>query len=86
MIDKPKPNNDMRIVGTNLAVLVGYTILCAFLKNEEGLFLDAFLIVLHVIFCLGSAIIMRRWAWLLGAGAVLAIGFSTCLGIASIAH
>jgi hypothetical protein len=77
-----KPTTGMQLVGINLAVLAGYTLICCLLRGG-GLILDAFIIALHVILCVGSSIIFRKWAWLLSGLVVLVIGFSTCVGIGS---
>jgi hypothetical protein len=77
-----KPMTGMRLVGINLAVLAGYTIICALLGGG-GLILDAFIIAIHVVLSVGSSIIFRKWAWLLSGLVVLVIGFSTCVGIGS---
>jgi hypothetical protein len=81
MTEEAKPKTNMRVVGINLAVLLGYTILCAIKKEDDGLILDMILIAIHVIVCVFLAIILRRWVWLLSSAIVLVIGFSTCAGI-----
>ncbi|SDD92341.1 hypothetical protein SAMN05216464_10352 [Mucilaginibacter pineti] len=79
---KPIPNKNMRIVGINLAVLAGYTIICA-LGSEQLLVLDMYLFGIHVVVCIFGAIIFRKWSWLLSAVLILVIGFSTCVMIAT---
>lgn len=83
--EKPgaKPTTGMRLVGINLGVLVGYTVICA-VAGDSGLILDAFIIAIHVIICIGMAAAARRWAWLLSGLIVLIIGFSTCVGVISL--
>ena len=65
------------IVLINLGILVLYTLISK--SSRDGIFFDAFCIVLHVIVCLGIAIAVRKWTWVLGATVVLIVGFSTCV-------
>ena len=74
-----KPSTNMQLVGINLGVLAGYTVICV-AAGGGGLMLDAFIIAGHVIICIGMAAAARRWAWLLSGLIVLVIGFSTCAG------
>ena len=81
-----QPDNDNNnapnvwIVGINLLVLAGYTFICVLLR-EVGAFLDALLLLIHVITCLVIAITKGKWVWALSGLVVLLIGFSTCVGI-----
>jgi hypothetical protein len=68
------------VVGSNLLILAVYTFLSKILK-EDGLFLDAILLAIHVFFCVTAAIIFGKWIWVLTALVVLLIGVSTCVGI-----
>jgi len=70
-------NNNMKIVGINLGILVVYTVFSRF-TGEGGIIIDAFFIFFHVIICIILAIAARKWSWLLSGVLVLVIGFSTC--------
>ena len=84
-----------KIAGTNLLVILAYSILIRVMSmgaghNEEGLaiaILSAFAVGIHVVICLIVAAVYSSdkerglgKAWLLSAGIVLLIGFSVCLG------
>lgn len=73
-----KPNGEMTIVGINLLILVAYTLIFKLGAGSEGLLLDAFIIFIHVVVCIGMAIGKKSGFWLLSAFLVLVIGFSTC--------
>jgi hypothetical protein len=79
MEDEKKQNNNFQIVGINLAILAGYTILSAL--TQGGPFIDAFFLGIHVITCLILSMIKQKWVWALSALVVLLIGVSTCVGI-----
>ncbi|MDB4918624.1 hypothetical protein [Mucilaginibacter sp.] len=74
-----KPIGGITIVGINLLVLVFYTLLLKLTTRDASFILDAFILLVHVIYCLGMALGKRSWMWLLSAVLVLAIGFSTCV-------
>jgi hypothetical protein len=74
-----KPMTGMTIVGVNLIVLVIYTALLKLSPDNGSLILDAFCLLLHVVFCLIMAMVKKSWTWVLAASLVLAIGFSTCV-------
>ena len=91
-------NSLKKIVGINLAVLLAYSILIRVSSRGGGqdvgmgiLIMSAFAVGFHVIICL---IVMAMHfanrdktlgrAWLLSSGIVLLVGFSTCLGNASL--
>jgi|GEM_PF-959885 len=82
-----KPMNGMIIVGVNLAALAVYTIPIKWaIANTSGdgiggLIMNAFILFIHVIFCLCMALGLKSWIWLLSALLVLVIGFSTCVMI-----
>ncbi len=94
MSDEPEIKyNPMRIVGINLLVLIGYTIVCRLTavdtRGEDALgsaALLALLIGIHVLFCLlyGAASIKNTKYWLLSSLLVLLIGFSSCWAAFSI--
>lgn len=87
-----------KIAGFNLLALLAYSILIHVEaladKSEAGmavLVMSAFAVGLHVVVCfivaVGLFIAERKPlgnAWLMTAGIVLVIGFSTCLGNAAI--
>jgi len=79
-IEEPSGKPSMVIAGLNIAVLIGYTIYLRFVAqgqyNVIGL---AFLIAIHVALCLILAIFIYHKEFLLSAGLVLIIGFSTCM-------
>lgn len=70
---------NMRIVGVNLLVLAGYTIISRVIPG--GFILNGYAIIVHFILCLIKAIIHKSWIWLLTAIMVLLIGCSTCANI-----
>jgi len=74
---------NFKIVGFNLLVLVGYTILCGFIRSVAALYLDALLLAVHAFFCFMVTVFKQKWIWLLSAFVVLLIGSSTCIGILS---
>ncbi|HEY4325347.1 MAG TPA: hypothetical protein VGN20_15215 [Mucilaginibacter sp.] len=76
-----KAVNAIGIVGYNILALVFYTLLFKLVANDGGMFLDAFVLFIHVIFCLGMSIGKRSGWWLLSSLLVLIIGFSTCVAI-----
>jgi len=88
-----------RIAGINLLVILVYSVLIRIMSmggghNEEGLavmILSAFAVGIHVITCLIASGVSYSdkkkevgKAWLLSAGIVLLVGFSTCLGNAAL--
>ncbi len=79
-IEEPSEKQSMVIAGLNIAVLIGYTIYLGFIDHGQyksiGL---AFLIAIHVALCLILAIFIYHKEFLLSAGLVLIIGFSTCV-------
>lgn len=78
-IEEEKQNNNMKIVGINLAILAGYTTLSAVISG--GPIIDAFFLVCHVFACLIMALSNRKWIWALSGLVVLLIGVSTCFGV-----
>lgn len=89
-------NSLQKIVGINLILLVGYTLLInlASQGHERGLavmILMAFAVGIHAAVCLLAMIYgfvnknkpLGR-AWLLSGGIVLVVGFSACLGTAGL--
>ena len=87
-----------RIAGINLAVLLIYSILIRAASSGQNpgksmgiLMLSAIAVAFHVLVCLFVTAIMHgnkakglARAWLLSAGIVLLVGFSVCLGNASL--
>lgn len=78
-----RPSADMRIVGYNLLVFVGYTLVLR-LAGNAGFILDGILLVIHVFVCIILSIAYRNWFWLLGGVMVLIIGVSTCAYLLSL--
>jgi hypothetical protein len=78
-IEENKKEPKMSITGANLLIMVFYTIILCLFTN--GFFLDAFFLFIHFFTCLIVAIADRSKMWLLSAVLVLALGFSTCVGI-----
>ena len=86
-----------KIAGINLAVLFAYSVLIRVLNRGDSqagmgiLVMSAFAVGVHVLVCLIAAAAeyakktkeLGR-AWLLSSGIVLLVGFSTCLGNASL--
>jgi len=77
---KKKPISGWAIVGYNLLVLIFYTLILK-IAGDTGLFVDAIILLLHVLLCFGLAIGYKSWWWCLSAILVLIIGFSTCVMI-----
>jgi hypothetical protein len=77
-----KPMGGMLVVGINLLVLVFYTLLLKLTTGNFSAITDAFILFLHVLFCIGMAIGRSSWVWLLGGVLVLIVGFSTCVWVA----
>lgn len=85
-----------KVAGVNLIMLVGYTLLINLVSHgqDKGLAVAmfmAFAVGLHVLVCFLAMIYnfvnknkpLGR-AWLLTGGIVLVVGFSACLGTASL--
>ena len=86
------------IAGINILVILAYSALIRLLSVKEGrvdglgmMILSAFAVGGHVLICLLVAGVYYSdkkkdlgKAWLLSAGIVLLVGFSTCLGNASL--
>lgn len=79
-----KINLQMKIVGYNLLVLLGYGLLSAISARNYGLIFYAFLIFIHFIFTICTALYKRSWVWFLAGVLVLVIGFSTCVGVGNV--
>jgi len=75
--EENKSQNRWKVVGYNVLALVIYTCLLRFV--DGGIFIDCFLVGMHVLACLICLIAIKKWEWLLSAFLVLAIGFSTCV-------
>ena len=87
-----------KIAGINLLVLFAYSAVIRILSSGSGqgvamsiLIMSAFAVGLHVLICLivsaiehGNKSRELGRAWLLSSGIVLLVGFSTCLGNASL--
>jgi hypothetical protein len=85
-----------KIAGINLLILLTYSALIRLVSLGEGqamniLIMSAFAVGLHVLICAvvcGASYSNNKKelgkAWLLSTGIVLLIGFSTCLGNASL--
>ena len=89
-----------KIAGINLAVLLAYSAIIRLINGgggthgDEGLgilIMSAFTIAAHVLVNLVMVIVCFAnqkkelgWSWLLSAGLVLLVGFSTCWGNASL--
>jgi hypothetical protein len=77
-------SNNFYIVGYNMLALIIYTLALKFSKDLAGYFVDAFLLVIHVLVCIVLAIGAKGskvWMWVLSAVLVLVIGVSTCVVI-----
>jgi len=90
-VEKPKPQ--MKIVGINLLVMVGYTIIARLTvinaHGEDilgGAILLALLIGVHVLACLltAAASLKSTRYWLLSSLLVLLVGFSSCWAVFSL--
>jgi len=79
MNEEKKPGGDgMKVVGINLAIFVGYAVICIGVIKAMGFFL--FFLAVQVVACVLLSIIKQRWVWVLSGLLVLIIGFSTCVG------
>ncbi|AMR32149.1 hypothetical protein A0256_12300 [Mucilaginibacter sp. PAMC 26640] len=77
---KTNANPKMVIVGLNILILLMYTIYFRFIAPAElNILADAVAIAFHITACLVLAIFIYRREFLLSAGLVLIIGFSTCM-------
>jgi hypothetical protein len=75
----PVRNPGMLITGSNMFVLIIYTVLTKAGNNSGGIIFDAFLIVIHSFICFGMASNKETGKhWRLSGLLVLLIGFSTC--------
>jgi hypothetical protein len=74
-----KQSEGMKIVGYNILALAVYSIPC--LTVSGGALIEAFLLFIHVVVCIGAALGKRSWFWLLAGLLVLIIGFSTCVTV-----
>jgi hypothetical protein len=67
------------IIGINLLVLIGYTVYFDVVdKNPYNIIGVAMLNAIQFVICLITAIFVYRKEFLLSAGLILLIGFSTC--------
>jgi hypothetical protein len=74
-----EPASGIKIVGINLAVFVGYTLLS--LLTDGGFLFAGVLMICQVIVCIILSVHYRKWSWFLGGLLVLIIGFSTCVSL-----
>jgi hypothetical protein len=74
-----KPRSGIKIVGLNLAIFVGYTLLSMLING--GLIFAGLLMICQVIVCSILSLYYRKWSWFLGGLLVLIIGFSTCVSL-----
>ena len=68
------------VIGSNMILLIAYTLYLKFQTGEEFIVADAFFIFLQIILCVIFAAfnVKFRKAFLMSALLVLLIGFSTC--------
>ncbi|WP_413667190.1 hypothetical protein ACEN9X_22095 [Mucilaginibacter sp. Mucisp86] len=76
--DNKQPSG-IKIVGLNLAVFVGYTLLS--MLTSGGLIFAGLLMIVQVVVCVTLSLYFRKWSWFLGGLLVLIIGFSTCVSL-----
>lgn len=74
-----KPPSGIKIVGLNLAIFVGYTLLSMLING--GLIFAGLLMICQVVVCSILSLYYRKWSWFLGGLLVLIIGFSTCVSL-----
>lgn len=74
-----KPPGGIKIVGLNLTVFVGYTLLSMLVNG--GLIFAGLLMICQVVVCSILSLYYRKWSWFLGGLLVLIIGFSTCVSL-----
>ena len=83
-----------KVAGYNLLAILLYSALIHFARTGDSLSIliaSAFVVGIHVVICIvislghfASAEKEQGRAWLLGAGIVLLVGFSVCLGNTSL--
>ncbi len=85
IVDKPQNETpqqpktpEMKIVGYNLLVMLGYGMLSVIPGNESGLMFYALVVVIHFLFCLGAAIYTSKMIWLLSGLLIIIVGLSIC--------
>ncbi|OCX53342.1 hypothetical protein BEL04_03305 [Mucilaginibacter sp. PPCGB 2223] len=73
----PKQNENFRIIGGNLLIMIAYTGLSKF--SEFAPIVDCWGLIIHILICWGFAISQKKWIWFLASLLVLLIGVSTCV-------
>ncbi|WP_345950758.1 hypothetical protein ABDD95_04740 [Mucilaginibacter sp. PAMB04274] len=77
--EPPKRTSDGKILGYNLLVFAGYTVLAILANPKEGAFVAFFISIAHFVVAIIAALVAQRWIWLLAGALVLIIGFGTCV-------
>lgn len=77
-----KQPSGIKIIGLNLAVFVGYTLLS--MLTNGGFIFAGLLMIAQVVVCIILSLYFRKWSWFLGGLLVLIIGFSTCVSLVRI--
>ena len=75
MSDEKKTATDLAILGINLAVFAGYTVLGLYEDSGAWFFMALF----HAFICVIMAIAQRKWIWVLAGLLILVIGCATCV-------
>lgn len=77
MEEQKKEPDKMRIVGLNIGIFAVYTLICA--VTPLKIFSAIVPLGFHLVACFVLAIVYRNWVWVLSAGLLVLIGFSTCV-------
>jgi Zn-dependent protease with chaperone function len=85
MEENKTQTSNAAILGINLAVFAGYTIL-GWLAGQEAVVFVFFLAIVHGFAALIIALIQRRWIWALAGLLIPLIGFGTCLNNIKLGH
>ncbi|RYD86203.1 MAG: hypothetical protein EOP54_30710 [Sphingobacteriales bacterium] len=77
MEQQKKPVNGMKVVGLNIGIYAAY---CVIMALATGSVLGAYpFLIVHFILCIVLCIALKHLSWLLSAGILLVLGFSTCV-------
>ncbi|MBD1384529.1 hypothetical protein IDJ75_04500 [Mucilaginibacter rigui] len=85
MEENKTKTSDIAILGINLAVFAGYTIL-GLLAGQEAILGAFFLAIAHGVIALITALVQRRWIWALAGLLIPLISFGTCLNNIKLGH
>jgi len=80
MSDKENQKKDrtMFVVGTNLAILIGYAVWTRATGGNDGALSFGLLLIFHIVLCMIISPFIYSKGFLLSALVILLVGFSTC--------